>query len=249
MRKTFISSLIILLIFNGCNQKLPKQIEVSTSNNLIKIDLDTCKTIDVDFDKIYLTHKNFASMGESDTIHISDEIISIKRSSFINGNDESETCFSTLEIFYKKEKVFFKDSILTVGMYNFDKNFNLLIIPLMVNQNRDNFITESMMFILDLKSHKIHKVSKMLVNCAYGFLCPDGNTLLFNHSDQILKYNFQTNKEDTLICFDKPLMSIFKIAFNNRNFEIYYFNNFENDLSNDLPMKKSNFKFEVDICK
>jgi len=243
--------LILILLFGACRQNASKQINNSANVPLrvINVDLDTCNNEKVNFYKIFITHKNFDKIGDVDTLQVSDNILSIKTAKYITGNDDTELCLSQLEIFYKNRKIFSKDSILTTGMFFYEKNKQLLTIPVIINQNSDNLSTETVLYICDLTNGEIKKINGVLINSSFALICCETRSLLFNNGDKLLLYNLQTNKEQVIYNFDNPLLSIFRLSLKDDYLEIYYFKDFANDIANDVPMNKARIKISKGICR
>jgi hypothetical protein len=251
MNKLKIILSILMLLFGACKQNASTQVNnsVKVSLSVINVDLDTCINEKANFDEVFITHKNFDKIGDTDTLQIADNIFSIKTAKYITGNDDAELCLSQLEIFYKNQKVFSKDSILTTGMYFYEKSKDLLTIPVIINQNSDNLSTETVLYICDLTNGEIKKINGVLVNSSFALICCDASNLLFNNGDKLLLHNLQTNKEQVIYNFDNPLLSIFNLSLKGDCLEIYYFKDFANDIANDVPMNKAKIKLSKEICK
>jgi len=240
-----------MLLFGACKQNANTQTNNSVSNpkSVINVDLDTCSNEKVDFYKIFITHNNFDKVGETDTLQIADNIVSIKTAKYKTGNDDAEFCLSQLEILYKNQRVFFKDSILTTGMYFYEKSKELLAIPIIIDQDIDNLSTETELYVCDLTNGEVKRIHGDLLNSSFALICCDAGNLLFNNGDKLLLYNLQTDKERVIYNFDNPLLSIFKLSLTSDRLEIFYFKDFWNDIANDVPMYKANIKISNEICR
>lgn len=112
--------LILFILTCSCQQKPNTVIgNVKNGENInsiqlskpMLVNLDTCKTKNVNFDKIFIANKTFDKPGQIDTLLVSEHLLSIKTAKFIQQEDETECCYSTLEIFNNAKRVFYKDSI------------------------------------------------------------------------------------------------------------------------------------------
>lgn len=181
------------------------------NDNVLKINLDTCKSDNANLNEIYISHKGLHKIGAVDTLHISDNLYSIKRGKYqIIEKDSSYYILSQVEIFYNGQSVFTIDSILTTGMYFYEKNRNIVVIPVIWNEGEFLRI-ETSLFILDLNKRTTKKITDVLTNCSFAFICSSGDQVLYNNSDKILSFDLLNNKAETLIDFDSPYTRIIKI--------------------------------------
>jgi hypothetical protein len=241
---------VLMLLFGACKQNANTQVNssINLQPGIIKVDLDTCNNERVNFDKIFITHKNFDKVGDTDTLRITDNLISVKTSEYIIGNDETKICLSRLEVFYKNQRVFYKDSIPTTGMFYYEKDKGLLTIPVILNQNSDNLSTETALYVCDLNNGKIKPIENILINSSFALICCNGTTLLYNNGDKLLTYNLGNDKKQAICNFDNPLLSVFKLSIKGEYLDIYYFKDFANDIANDIPMNKAKIKIPKEIC-
>jgi len=251
--RNFVVLLVSLLLVSSCQSKTnTKENDISTRdktslNQAINIDLDTCSTVNVDFDNVFITHRNFDSVGEKDTLFIANNLISVKTSKYLVG--EEEACLSQIEIFYNNERVFYKDSILTTGMYDYSLEKGLITIPLIISQNIDNLSTETFLYILNLKNFEVQEINETLINSSFSLICSSGGKILYNNSDKLISFDLLSSKKEVVFNFDNPIISIFKLDVKDDNLEIFYFKDFSNDIINEVPMKMSKFKLSYEICE
>ena len=243
MRNLFF--LVLLLLTNGCqqkskgiiaNEKFDENANSKSSSNTEIINLDTCKSIIVDFKKVFMTNKNFEKPGETDTFHIDSTICCVKTSKFMKEDGETIYCYSQLEVFNKRQKVFSKDSILITGMYSYNKKSNLLSIPIITYQEPNDLTTGTSLYVCNLSNGKYKKIEDDLSNCWFALICSNGKALLYNNADKLIHYNLVNKFKEVIYDFDNPTISIYKLSLKGKKLEIYYYNN-PADIG--VPMKET----------
>jgi hypothetical protein len=243
MRNLFF--LVLLLLTYGCqqksnvinaNEKFEENANSKNSSNTEIINLDTIKSIVVDFKNVFKTNKNFEKPGEIDTFHIDSNIYCVKTSKFIKEDGETTYCYSQLEVFNKRQKVFSKDSILITGMYSYNKKSNLLSIPIITYQEADDLTTGTSLYICNVSNGRSKKIEEDLSNCKFALICSNGKALLYNNADKLIFYNLENKVKEVICNFDNPTMSNYKLSLKGKKLEIYYYNN---PADIDVPMKET----------
>jgi len=237
--------LALFLLTNGCQQKSKSYIVNLESNananskfsSKTKIlNLDTCKSIDVDFNKVFITNKNFDKIGETDTFHIDKNIYCVKTSKYIKEDGETKYCYSQLEVYNRSLKVFSKDSILITGMYSYNQKSNLLSIPIIIYQEADDLTTGTSLYICNVSNGKCNKIEDDLSNSWFALISSNGKALLYNNADKLIYYNLENKFKEVIYDFNNPTMSIYKLSLKENKLEIYYYNN---PADIDIPMKET----------
>jgi len=243
MRNLFF--LVLLLLINCCQQKsnvlivkekIEENINSKKSSKTVIINLDTCKSIDVDFNKVFKTNRNFEKIGETDTFHVDKNIYCVKTSKYIKEEGETKYYYSQLEVFNKKQKVFSKDSILITGMYSYNEKSNLLTIPIIIYQEVDNLTTGTSLYICNVSNGKCEKIENDLSNSWFAFISSNGKALLYNNADKLIYYDFENKVKEVICDFDNPTISIYKLSLKGNKLEIYYY---KNPADIEVPMKKT----------
>jgi len=247
--------LILLMLTYSCQQKSNAVIGNVKNEEIINsiipsipkhIKLDTCKIINVNFDKIFIVNKTFDKLGEIDTLLIDRHLFSVKSAKYIQLENETECCYSRLEIINNGKSVFNKDSISITGMCYFDKQNNMLTIPI-INEQYDDLSVTSSLYLCNISTGKSLLVEKELSNCWFALIIHNGENLLYNDADKLIKYNIKLKTKKIIFDFENSPMSIFKLSIKDNNLEIYYFDNFMDFI--DVPMKKATITLTKDISE
>lgn len=239
---------LYISLISACHSSVRTSDIINNISKGEKVDLDTCKTEKVDFYKEFITHKNFDHIDEKDTIYIAHNLISVKTSRYFTKNNGVDNFLSQIKIYYNEKLIFSKDSILTTGMFYFEKSKKILSIPIIVNQNIDDLTTETVLYICDLNNESYKKINHILINSSFALICSDGKTLIFNNRNELFKYNIINKEKEKVVIFNNPIISIYKIKVKDNYLEVFYFKNFSDDIINDIPMKKSICKLQKNIC-
>ncbi|MBS1682728.1 MAG: hypothetical protein JST48_13530 [Bacteroidetes bacterium] len=236
--------IIVLTLLIGCKQKAHTQ--ATLKSNLI--DLDSYQAEKVDLNDIYKGHPFLHKIGAQDEFSIGDKLESLKVAKYTVKNGESDLFLSKLEIRNGDKVVFTMDSVLNMGMYFFEKNKNMLAIPIILSQSEDLSI-ETELYVLDLDDNHIIKLDEILTNCSFAFICPNGSVVIYNSADKILSYNLNTNEKRILADFDNPDIRIIKLGIVNDLTEIFYSDDFLNDFIEHKQIKLVKFRLTEATCK
>lgn len=242
MKKLLLLNIILFALISCKKQEKPiNQIPINKSDNqqnsIPKLDLDTCASTEVSFDKEYLTHKNFDQINQADTIRISDNVTSVKRSTSVQSEDDVLLCYSSISLFDNGNRFFFQDSILTSGIYCFSPHFKKIIIPIITSQN-ENFSTESTLYLCNVgDKNSCDKIQEGIVNCTNGYLTTKGDAIIYNDADKLVRYDIKSKTKRTIIDFDYPTITIIKLSSIEGSFYLYYVKDFSN--YPDIIMKKA----------
>lgn len=237
--------ILVILLF-GCQGLACNSASVNNKSiNIDNINLDTCKNVSVNFKEEIIWHKNFTYIGEIDTLHISEELYSVKTAKYIVESYESELCLNQLEILNKGHRIFLIDSVLTAGMYYYEAKQNLLAIPVILYQDPDSFTTESFIYIYDLNNAKCYKINDVLINSSFAFICPNSKSIIYTNSDKLMVYDLANNKNEIVVDFNNPLMSVFKLSLIDEKLNIYYFKDNGDDIINSVPLSKATISVDT----
>lgn len=225
----------IFIKFDIFAQNVSKICDFNYDVNTININDFFYQTIN--YDIVIHEHKGFDSLNQKpDTLQISENLISIKKPSFIKViNDEADFYYSilycTIQIFYENREIFFKDSVLTAGTYYLDEKNNILLIPLIMEQYDDLF-TSTSLFYCNLQNNETKVIALNLSNASSAITICDGKKIIFNSSDKLYVHDVKTNKNDKIVEFDNPFIRIYKIEIMDDFILLFYINNYPNDLLN-----------------
>ncbi len=227
--------------------------EQTRQHGILKVDLDSLQTTDVDFSREYIAHKNFEAPNEADTLHLSKSLISVKKSTSISqaqDPEHSDAIYSRVEILDHGKLVYSIDSLLTTGMYCYDDKLKLLTLPVVLSQEIDDFQTENDLYLCNITSGICEKInSDPLANSSFALICPDGKHLIYADANILYSYDIANKKSEPVVEFTNPLISIFKMDYHGGKLGVYYFNNFAEDYFNDVPMRKVEIPMPNLCCK
>ncbi|MFY9453631.1 MAG: hypothetical protein WAP21_07345, partial [Bacteroidales bacterium] len=233
MNKNFYKFLIILNIsifirFNIFSQNI---INICDFNNNVRtININDYFYQTINYDSVIHEHKGFDSLTQKpDTIQISENLISIKKPSFIEViNDDPNFYYSilycTIQIFYDNKEIFFKDSVLTAGNYYFDEKYNILLIPLIIDQDIDDLFTTTILYYCNLNNYDIKLIVNNLSNSSSAITACDGGKIIFNSSDKLYVFDLKTYKYYKIVEFDNTFIKISKIDIKDNYIVLYYIN-------------------------
>lgn len=216
IRLRFIKDIKYILILSvaliSCNGSVNKNTSVNTLNdsskdsnkslsqNILSIDLDTCKAVKIN-QITCLQNRTIDTLGESDTLKISSNLTSILSSQYLvrsQSEDQQQITYSKLRIFYKNELVFQKDSVFAGGMFEYITKDNLLSFPI-INEQSDDLSTGSDLYLVDLNSKTTRWVGKSLTNTVNAFFSIDGKSLFYLDNAHLFKYDYlNSSKKDIM---------------------------------------------------
>ena len=257
MNKNFYKFLILLNInifmqFNIFSQNILNICDFNNNVRTININDFFYKTIK--YDSVICEHKGLDSLNQKpDTLYIDSNLISIKKPSFLNIiNDTPAFYYSmlycTIQIFYNGDNIFYKDSVLTAGSYYLDKKYNILLIPLIIDQNIDDLFKTTMLYYCDLNNYDIKFIVKNLSNASSAITACNGEKIIFNDSDKLYVFDLKTYKNNKFVEFDNPFIRIYKIDIIDNYIVLYYINNYPDDLLN-YPFMLNIAKIPIKVNK
>jgi len=208
------------------------------NNNARTININDFFYRTIKYDSVICEHKVLDSLNQKpDTLFIDSNLISIKKPSFIEViNDDPDFQYSilycTIQIFYENREILHKDSVLTAGIYYLDKKYNILLIPLIIDQNIDDLFTTTILYYCNLNNYDVKLIANNLSNSSSAITACNGGKIIFNNSDKLHVYDIKTNKNDKIVEFDNPFIKISKIDIKDNYIVLYFINNYPNDLLN-----------------
>lgn len=238
-QKNYLMLVLGLFILNGCISRNGEK-AITSEKKIYKLNLDKYKTENVDLYEEIFSHKNFDLLGSVDTFYIDKPLLfSVKRASCVSENGGDSIVFSSLDIIYKSDLILHLNKILTVGMYSFDKKRGILLVPVIEQQNIDDLTTEGKLYLCNIYSKKYELIDSCIINSSYGLFISDKNTVVYTNRDKLIRYFLTSRKRDTIADFDMPLISTFKMSIDNENLDVFYFQDFANDIADGEPMKRT----------
>lgn len=165
--------------------------------------------------KPYVELKTFDKVGEKDSLKIARNLYIALDAKIIleSQNDyESNIVLSDLTIKFNNKSIFKRDSILTVGIIEYNKKNDLLILPIIKSQNPDDFKTNSDLILFNLRTKQEHVLKESLTDCSTAFFSINGESIFYLNSGDLIKLNYLNGSESRVIHFEENEYQIMFIS-------------------------------------
>ena len=136
------------------------------------------------------------------------------------------------------------DSILSVGKILYNSRTTGIIIPIIKDQNADDFWTTGEIHYFNTDELLSDCIEKNLENSEAVCFNNSGLFCLYMNADTLFTYNIATKEKKSIFTFNNPMMYSVELKLKNNILTLIYYSNFVEDFSDFNPAKVINFEYQ-----